>query len=489
MNRYLLCVLSLITVLFYSCNQKTTPDDLRPNIVLIIADDLAWNDLGCYGHPHVRTPNIDRLASEGMRFDNAFLTASSCSPSRASIITGKYPHQTNAEQLHWPLPEDQITFVEKLKAAGYWTGQAGKWHLGEAVKDRFDLIREVSVDGFQMKEGKKMTTATNESGCEDWIPVLNSRDTQKPFFLWLAAVDPHRDYREGIISQPHKPEEIVVPPYLPDTGEVRADLGLYYDEIARLDSFVGAFLHELDQQGLTENTLVLFISDNGRPFPRDKTTLYDGGIKTPWIVKWPGKVEAGSVTQSLVSAVDIAPGFLQLGEADMFPALEGESFLNILQNPDEEIRTSVYAEDHWHDFEDFSRAIRTREYKYIRNFYADLPNTPSADALRSPTFRMMQTLYEDGKLTDAQQRCFVRPRPEEELYEIGRDPFELNNLAGNPEFEDVLHQFRKELAAIQNETRDTVPAIRTPDEFDRVTGQPNEFRIRPRPSKAEMQGK
>ena len=128
--------------------------DTRPNIVFIIADDLAWDDLGCSGNPNVRTPHLDRLAKGGMQFTNAFLTISSCSPSRASIITGTYPHQTDAEQLHWPVPADQLTFVELLKASGYWTAAAGKWHLGNAVKDRFNEVREADVSGFQLPTGE-----------------------------------------------------------------------------------------------------------------------------------------------------------------------------------------------------------------------------------------------------------------------------------------------------------------------------------------------
>ena len=126
----------------------------RPNVVLIIADDLGRDDCGAFGNPHVRTPNIDRLAREGMRFDRAFVTASSCSPSRSSLITGRYPHNTDAEELHWPLPPAQVTFVETLKAAGYYTAAAGKWHLGNAVKNRFDLVREANAAGFQLGTGR-----------------------------------------------------------------------------------------------------------------------------------------------------------------------------------------------------------------------------------------------------------------------------------------------------------------------------------------------
>ena len=248
---------------------------MRPNIVFIIADDLAWDDLGCTGNPGVRTPNLDRLAKGGMRFTNAYLTISSCSPSRASIITGTYPHQTDAEQLHWPLPADRLTFVELLKASGYWTAAAGKWHLGNAVKDRFDEVREADVSGFQLptgeaaKAGKIVQKAVGDarSGCDQWVPVLKARPTDKPFFLWLAALDPHRDYDEGILEQPHKPGDVRLPPYVADTPGSRRDYALYYDEITRLDRFVGSVMAELKEQNVADNTFVLFISDNGRPFP------------------------------------------------------------------------------------------------------------------------------------------------------------------------------------------------------------------------------
>jgi len=479
-------LLFLLMHLLNGCGNPGLNEDARPNIILIIADDLAWDDLGCYGHPHIKTPNIDQLAKDGMRFTNAFLTTSSCSPSRSSIITGKYPHQTDAEQLHWPLPAEQITFVEKLKEVGYWTGQAGKWHLGEAVKDHFHKIMEVSVSGFQLKADGTMETASNDSGCEDWIPILNARDKSKPFFLWLAAVDPHRDYNPGIVKNPHQTDQVILPPYVPDTREVRKDYALYYDEVARLDSFVGDFVTELEKQNLSANTFILFISDNGRPFPRDKTTLYDGGIKTPWIVKWPEKVEPKSVSESLVSSVDIASTFLKLAGNIECEGFEGKDFSKLLMEPESKIRTSVYAEDHWHDFEDYTRAVRTEKFKYIRNFYPDLPNTPSADALRSPTFKTMQELKKKGDLNTHQLACFHSPRAEEELYDVINDPFELNNLATKEEYNNVLNELREEMEMIRQQTKDTIPSKRTPDEFDRETGQPNKYRIRPRPSKAEM---
>ncbi len=471
----------------WTCDVST--DEPPPNLILIIADDMAWDDCGAYGHPSIQTPNIDRLAREGMKFTNAFLTTNSCSPSRASIITGKYPHQTDAEQLHWPLPADQVTFVEQLKEAGYWTGQAGKWHLGDAVKDRFDLVLAEGTGGFVYKEGEdnnKITTAEDGSGCQNWLPLLESRPVGQPFFLWLAAVDPHRPYLPGTIARPHQPEEVRLPPYLPDRIEVRSDFAAYYDEIGRMDDYIGKLLRALEEQQISENTVVLFISDNGRAFPREKTTLYDGGIKTPWIVRWPAQITSGTTTAALVSSVDIAPTFLKLAGLEVGEDWIGEDFTPILGDASTAIRDFIYAEDHWHDFEDFGRAIRDTSFKYIKNYYPDLPNTPSADALRSSTFQKMLVMRQDDELSDDQMACFRQPRPQEELYEVAIDPYELNNLANNPEYGAILAQMRLRLEEIRNRTNDRLPGKRTPDEFERDTGKPTDARIRPRPSKEEM---
>lgn len=477
-------------IFLLGCNKPPSHQEERPNLILIIADDLNWDDVGAYGHPHIQTPNIDRLAKEGMRFTNAFLTTSSCSPSRASIITGTYPHQTDAEQLHWPLPGDRITFVEKLKEAGYWTAQAGKWHLGDAVKDRFDLLMPEGTSGFVFKEEVNPESTPAEvdgSGCQNWLNVLNARPKEKPFFLWLAAVDPHRPYKKGIIPNPHKEADVIVPPYLPDLPEVRRELALYYDEATRLDNYVGELMDALETQNLQENTLVLFISDNGRAFPRDKTTLYDGGIKTPWIVSWPNKVSSNTISHSLVSAVDIATTFMSLAGIKELLGFEGVDFTPILSNPEMEIRDIVFAQDHWHDFEDYTRAIRNKRFKYIKNFLPEIPATVSADVLRDSTFQMMIKLNQKGELTEAQQACFISPRPIEELYDMQNDPFEMENLAADAAYEEILLGMRNLLVQIQQKTGDPIDIpYFTPDEFDRQTGKPTDARIRPRLSKKEM---
>lgn len=467
-------LLVLTSILWaFGCQQLVTQQQMsRPNLILVIADDMAWDDSTPYGHPSIQTPNLDQLAQQGMRFDAAFLTTSSCSPSRSSIITGRYPHQTGAEQLHWPLPGEQITFVEKLKEAGYWTAQAGKWHLGNAIRDRFDLINGKGKwsTGNSETDSTAFQTIADGSGCHLWVETLHRRPTDQPFFLWLAATDPHRGYKPNAIPQPHQPEDAIIPPYMPDAPRVREDFALYYDEISRLDAYLGKVMAELEAQGIAENTVILFISDNGRPFPRDKTTLYDGGIKTPWIVRWPAQIAAGSSSTSLVSSVDIAPTFLALAGLESPAVFEGMDFRPILQHPETNIQDQIYAEDHWHDHDDFTRAVRTDEYKYIRNFYPEHPNTPPADALKSLTFAEILDQRNAGTLNTDQLAIFNSPRPEEELYDIQQDPYELNNLAADPAHAATLTAMQERLAAIREATDDALPAQRTPDEFDRETG-------------------
>jgi arylsulfatase A-like enzyme len=459
----------------------------RPNVVLIIADDMAWDDCGANGNRKIKTPHIDRLAREGMRFDRAFVAASSCSPSRSSILTGRYPHSTGAEELHWPLPPEQITFVEKLKASGYWTAAAGKWHLGNAVKDRFDEVREANPSGFQLATGKdanaRMTAPGSgavQSGCDQWVPVLRDRPRDKPFFLWLASLDPHRDYHPGAIPEPHRAEDVIVPPYLPDRPEVRKDLALYYDEIGRLDHYVGEVLAELDRQGVAGNTLVLFLSDNGRPFPRCKTTLYDSGIRTTFLVRWPGRVGPGRRCGRLVSTVDIAPTVLGLAGIEPGASFQGKDVSPLFEDPAAKVREMIFAERNWHDYAAHGRAARSERFKYIRNDDRESPLTPPADAVRSPTFRAMRRPRDEGRLAPAQRACFVSPRPAEELYDVEADPHELTNLAGDPRFAEVLVDMRRALSEWSRETGDVLPAKWSPDEFDRETGDPLPGRMRPR---------
>lgn len=459
-----------------------------PNIVLIIADDMGADDWGGAGNQHVQTPHLDQLAQAGLTFKNALLTCSSCSPSRSSLITSRYPHNTDAEQLHWPLPASQVTFVELLKQSGYYTAAVGKWHLGEAVKGRFDKVIDASNAGFELPSGPAvksnsvMEDKQNASGCANWVAALQERPRDKPFFLWLAALDPHRDYTINTIPNPHRPTDVSVPPYLPDHTRVRSDLAMYYDEISRLDNYVGRVLKELEAQKISDSTLVVFMSDNGRPFPRCKTTLYESGIRTPLVMRWPAKIAADGHTNALVSSVDLGVTFLELAGVAPGTTMQGKSFAKVLSQPQIAHRDYAFAEHNWHDYDAFERAVRSPRYKYIRNLDSTLPLTPPADAVRSPTFDVMRELRDKQQLSVAQQQCFLTPRAAEELYDLENDPHELRSLAREPAMAQVLAQHSAALDAWRQETGDFAN-VRAPDEFDRETGKPLPRRERPRPSK------
>jgi len=435
-----------------SCGNPHIEKAEKPNFIIFIADDAAWNDFGPYGNKIIKTPNINSLASEGLVFHNAFLTTSSCSPSRCSILTGRYPHNTGAPELHMPLPSDQVIFAGELQKAGYFTAVAGKYHIGPK-RSEFDTIY-----------------GGTPSGCEYWMEALQNRPRDKPFFLWLAALDPHRDYFPKAIPEPHRPEEVIVPPYLPDNDSTRKDLALYYDEISRLDDYIGQIMAELKYQGVDENTLVIFMSDNGSPFPRAKTRLYDSGIKTPFIVSWPAKINKGN-THAMISSVDIAPTLCELAGAGIPYTYQGVSFVPVLKNPSAEVRDYIAAEHNWHDYQAHERAVRNNRYLYIRNSFPHLNASPPADAVRSITYQEMIRLNKDGKLNKFQLDCFLEPRSPEELYDVAEDPFQFVNIAQKPEHGSGLAEMRALLDNWIKETNDSIPEKPTPDKFDRGTGR------------------
>lgn len=439
-------------LIIISCNsfQKNEPEK-QPNFIVFIADDAAWNDCGPYGNANIKTPNINKLSEEGLVFDNAFLTTSSCSPSRCSILTGRYPHSTGAPELHQLLPHDQVLFAGELQKVGYYTALAGKYHIGDP-RTEFDSIY-----------------GGGPSGCENWVRALQNRPMDKPFFLWLAAFDPHRDYQPNTIPEPHNPKDVIVPPYLPDADSTRKDLALYYDEISRLDSYLGKVMDELKVQGVDENTLVIYMTDNGRPFPRAKTRLYDSGIKTPFIVRWPEKLPKGR-TDALVSSIDIAPTFCELAGAPLSQTFQGTSFVPVLNDYSAKTRDYIAGEHNWHDYQAFERAVRTNQFLYIKNAFPELNASPPADAVRSLTYHEMIRLHERNELNENQLDCFVIPRLAEELYDVVNDPYQLHNLALNEKYSGDLEEMRKLLEQWKKAFNDTLPQNPTPDKFDRRTG-------------------
>jgi arylsulfatase A-like enzyme len=420
------------------------------NFLVFLADDHGEGDLGCYGHPVLRTPNIDRLAAEGMRFDRAFLTISSCSPSRSSILTGRYPHATGAEDLHQPLPAEQRTIAYYLRQAGYHNMAAGKWHLGDAEKRNWDVV----VD------------SADKELASDTVKALRERPKDKPFFLWCASKDPHRPFDDKAIAAPYDPARVIVPPYLPDHALIRQDMALYYGEITRFDQHIGLIRQELETQGLLDRTFIVYLSDNGMPFPRAKTTLYDSGVHTPLIVRYPPLVKPGTVQGNLFSVVDLASTMLEA--AGVKPqSTQGESRLAMLQDAAAAGRDAIYAEANWHDFEQFTRAVRTDRFLLVRNYYWDKPLWNSVDSINSITWKGFQEALRMGVLTPAQRFLLQEPRPFEEFYDLQADPVSLENVAAQARYSGDLNRLRTLLDNWRVETADPMPAERRPDGWTR----------------------
>jgi len=430
----------------------------KPNFVLIIADDVSWDDIGCYGNQQVKTPNIDRLANDGIRFTNFFLTASSSSPSRNSIITGRYPHNTGGAELHSLPPDYMISFPELLRQKGYYTAQAGKFHMGNYAKRGFDLIYE----------NNKLN---GDGGEELWVKLLQEKPSDKPFFMWFAAYDAHRQWGPNEFSGTHDPSNIIPPSYLANGEKTREDLAKYYDEITRFDYYIGLVVSELENQGLLKNTLLIVMADNGRPFPHSKTRVNDRGLKSPFIVHWPSGITGKQpVCQSLVCAVDIAPTILDLAGLSVPDHIQGHSFSSLLKKPGKPFRNYVFGEHNWHDYEAHERMVRSKDFLYILNSRPQFPQTGPADAVGSTSFEELVNLRDSGKLSASQIDIFITPRAKEELYDCISDPGQFINIASASDKHKILKEMRKILQEWMVETGDNIPENLTKDWYERVPG-------------------
>ena len=441
-----------------SCNLDINE---KPNIIVFIADDVSWDDIGVYGNDQVVTPNIDNLAKNGLIFNNAYLTTSSCSPSRNSILTGRYPHNTGAAELHTEPPLDMTSFPEILKDKGYYTLQAGKFHMGEYAKRGF----------HEVHDNKQI----NGLGGEDyWVEGLKKRPKSKPFFMWYASYDAHRTWGENEFSGTHNPDKIVVPDYLVNGSLTRLDLANYYDEITRFDHYIGEVVNELKAQGEYENTYIIVMADNGRPFPHSKTRLNDQGVKTPFIVHHPRSIMSNKKSNSLISAVDIASTILDIAGITPSESFQGNSFLNIINNPELKFRNYVFAEHNWHDYESYQRMVRNEKYLYIKNSRPQFPQEGPLDAINSPTYIDLKDAEKNKTISKVQAEIFIKPRPSEELYDLSNDPFQYKNLLEEGDIPQDYELLKKILNQWINDTGDTFPEKLTKDWYLREQEKFNE---------------
>ncbi|MBK1875468.1 sulfatase family protein [Pelagicoccus mobilis] len=466
-NRCRISIVSLLMLCFGAYAAE------RPNVVLIIGDDVS-PDFSCYGG-QVETPHIDQLAKGGLLFENAYVTASSCSPSRCSIITGRYPHNTGAPELHMPLPEGQFMFPQALKNAGYYSVLSGKWHMGEATRPAFDVVDDIHYPD-------------EPTGAANWVRHLQERPMDNPFFMWFAALDAHRPWEADTEERPHDPSRVMVPAGVPDTPIARTDMASYYDEVRRFDRFVGDVVEELKTQEVYENTLIIVLADNGRPFPRSKTSLYDGGMKTPLVVHWPeGQFEEGARSGSLVSAIDIAPAILEVAGLPTPSRVQGVSFLPICRDSKTQTRDLLFGERNWHTQIGCGRMVRWGDFVYMRDFTPESYSFLMVNAAKA-SYADLLRLKPSGKLRPEEDEIFSVNRAEELLFDVSKDPKQVRNLVGNPEMNATLENMRAMMDEWQERTGDSIPELEnmTPDRHDRVSYE--RLYPGPRPSEGIVAG-
>jgi uncharacterized sulfatase len=447
----------------------------RPNILFIITDDQSWKHLGCYGDRAVRTPAVDELAAHGVRFANAYCGAPSCSPSRASILTGQAPYRLEeGGVLTGILWKKYQVFPFILADNGYTVGATGKRYW-PAHLDRKGAYSEAVGKVYQDKKISAPDGISKNDYAANFEDFLDQTSRDKPFFFWMGMNEPHIPHPHGLgIQKGIDTSKIEVPSFYPDVPEVRLAMSDYLGEVEWADAMVGRVLKTLEQRKLLDNTLIVFTSDNGMPFPRAKATLYDYGVRMPLIVDWKGHIQSGRVVTDPVSLVDLAPTFLELAKCSIPTAMTGRSLNNILfsdkQGKVDSQRKFVVTMFEKHtlcrpgDLPFPRRAIHTVKWTYIRNYEPDRWPAGTADKI-IPNWGPygdvdpsgVKTYFMDHQKDPAFSRLFnlsFGKVPGEELFDKEKDPEMIHNLAADPAYHDVLVKLRTTLEKYLKDTRD-----------------------------------
>ncbi|WP_020532601.1 sulfatase family protein [Flexithrix dorotheae] len=461
----------------YSC---TTTNEIPvgrmdKNIVLFVADDLG-QDLGCYGNNVIQTPNMDAFAADAVLFPNAFATTASCSASRSVILSGLHNHRTGQyghahDPFHFRSFDNLKTLPVMLGNAGYRTASVGKFHVApESLYHFEEYLNEVNGTHVSHRNPVQMAEAAE---------AFISKESEKPFFLYFCTSDPHRSASlptankfgnrpegyEGVTEVTYSPEDVIVPPFLPDTPECREELANYYQSVSRIDQGIGKLIELLKKAGKYENTLIIITSDHGIAFPGAKTTVYDPGLKSPLLVRNPYGKKRGTTNNAMISWVDFTPTLLDFAgvgapeEYMMARAIQrgfhGKSFLPILDQKNPKGWNEIYASHTFHETQMYypMRVVRDRKYKLIWNIAHQLPYPFASDLWASITWQSVFNNGEDAVYGKKSVKDYI-DRAEFELYDIGSDPHESNNLAGLPEYQDVLNRYKEKLKAFQENTND-----------------------------------
>ncbi len=438
----------------------------RPNILLAYSDDISYPHKAAYGTNGLSTPAFDRVAAEGALFVHSYTGAPSCTPSRTCALSGQQIYRTReAGTLFGTFPADIDVYPRMLEAAGYHVGFTGKsWGPGDLApggRDEDPCGERYNDREYAPGEVREGIRRTNYA--ENFRDFLQARPAEAPFCFWFGASEAHRSYQEGAgLALGKKLEDAVVPPFLPDTPEVRSDILDYYTEIEWFDQHLEHMLTMLEGAGELDNTLIVVTSDNGMPFPRAKTTLYDWGVRMPLAIRWGDRIPGGKTIQSFVHHQDFAPTFLEAAGLPVPNAMTGRSLVPLLSDPDGQ-------DPGWSDFTVTaierhtwcrpngapypSRMIRTKDFLYIRNYEPERwpAGDPDFDSPHQGVYGDVDKGASRTFLLENKDRfpkefelCFGK-RPAEELFEVSTDPGQIRNLADDPAFEERKQELKARL--------------------------------------------
>lgn len=436
-----------------------------PNILLIHCHDLGQY-LGCYGRD-IETPNIDAIAENGALFENHYVTAPQCSPSRSSLMTGRYPHSNGLMGLahdEWKLHADEITLPEYLNKYGYETHLFGLQHLTETpgrlgydcIHSNENLSPEVSPSN------QAVNRAVNIA--EKLENFLENNSFQPPLFLSVGVFETHRlrvdDQQYGFTDEIYEsanPAAIDLPAFLPDKPAIREDLANMHGMVSALDTAVGKIIDALNSSSIAQETFVVFTTEHGISFPRAKGSCYDPGIEAALLLQYPGVIDSGVRYDEFISNVDLVPTFLELLDKPIPKQIQGRSFFRLLTNGEYSPRNQLFSEMTWHDQYNPVRAIRTPKYKYIRCFW-HLPSVYLPDdIILSKSGRELSDLH-------------AGRRPYEQLYDITNDPLEKVNLANDSEYTPICNHLQERLNHWMKKTEDPLldgPVL--PSDYEKIT--------------------
>ena len=451
---FFLFVLALVSALSVSAVAAD-----KPNILFITVDDMSCDSIGAFGSElEGISPNVDALAAEGMRFEMAHVQVGNCYPSRNVMFSGRYPHNSGVEGFYAVKPIDYPVMCDLMKSAGYYVAIRGKVsHSTPYLPYAWDDDLTTSADGE--KRHLKDVPSYGECTAEG---IANAKKAGKPFCLNINISDPHKPFWKPNDPHPaskeYSADEVPVPGFLHDDPAIREELALYYTSVRRADDAVGSILQALKDSGEEENTLVMFLSDHGMPLPFAKTQLYHHSTRTPWIVRWPGVVEAGSAdSEHMISAVDLLPTWMDIAGLQHPDGFDGASFLPLLKGEPQEGRDVVYKvyNENAGGNRNPMRGVQTERYLYLFNPWSDGELTMATATNGTATWRRMQVLGREDSYV--QERVdLMKYRVPEELYDVVNDPDCRHNLIDEPKHAKALADLRKRMEKFMVESNDPI---------------------------------